>query len=152
MTALVLALIAATPAAPTAGTVRTFNHYAIEIPAGYVVKDVSPPRMDFEIYNLVDGKGKVKCGLYFGNAPQFPMFKWESQSPTESKDANRTKKAYRSATRMEGLLEFSGLTYKGIPATPFSIIHYFADGLSAADAKAVSAMVESIRVVQKHLD
>jgi hypothetical protein len=152
-TALVLALFAATPAAaaPTAGDAQTFNHYAIKIPAGYVVKDVSPPMMDFDLYQLVDGKGTVKCGLYFGNAPRFPIYGWGSKSPVDSGDASRMKKAYQSSTRMEGVIEFSGLTYKGLPATPFSKIHYFADRLSADDVKALSAMVDSIRVVEKDL-
>jgi hypothetical protein len=152
--ALVWSLIAAAPAlaAPAAGRVQTFNHYAIEIPAGYVVKDVSQPMMDFDLYQLVDGKGKAKCGLYFGNFPQFPTYKWGTTPPVETRDASRTKKAYQSSTRMEGVLQFSGLSYKMLPNTPFSLIHYFADGLSAEELKAMSAMVDSIHVVQKHLE
>ena len=153
-TALVLSLFAAAsvPAAPSAGRAQTFNHYSIEIPAGYVVKDVSPPMMDFDLYQLVDGRGKARCGLYFGNAPQFPFYKWGSKSPVESREAGRMKKAFQSSTRMEGVLEFSGLTYKTTPYTPFSMIHYFADGLSADDIKAFSAMVNSIHVTKKHLE
>jgi hypothetical protein len=152
--ALMLSLFAAVPAppAPTAGRVQTFNHYAIEIPAGYVVKDVSPPMTDFDLYQLIDGKGKVKCGLYFGNAPKFPTYKWGSKLPVETRDASRAKKAFQSSTRMEGVLKFSGLTYKTTPDTPFSMIHFFADGLSTDEIKAFSAMVDSIHVVQKHLE
>jgi hypothetical protein len=149
----ILALIlVATPPAPSArGAVQVVEHYAIEVPADYTLKDVSPKIMDFDLYALAEKRtGIVKCTLYVGNAPAFPKLRW-SGKPTESTQNLGTKKEYRSSDRIEGLMTFQGLTYKDSAGSPFTSLHYFADHLSAADLKVVAAMVGSISIAKKDL-
>jgi len=149
---LALILLAAPPAPASGAAVQVIEHYAIEVPPGYALKDASPQLMDFDLYALTDQRtGAVKCTLYFGNAPQFPKLRWSGR-PVETKQGGGTRREFRSPERIEGLLTFEGLSYKNVPFSPFESIHYFADHLSAAEPKAVAAMVDSVRVAKKKLE
>jgi hypothetical protein len=150
MTAILALILMATPPS-TDHVVQVVEHYGIEVPAGYILKDVSPKQMDFDLYALADTRtGSVKCTLYFGNAPAFPKLRW-SGKPTESRQHGASRKEFRSSDRIEGLMNFDGLSYKGVPASPFESVHYFADHLSTADVKLVATMVDSITIAKKDL-
>src|SRR5437868_5747663 len=113
MTALLLTLLAAgsATASGTSPTRTHFQHFSIEVPAGYQLKDSSPPMMDFDLYDLIDLKTKkARCRLYVGNAPRFPLFSW-SGAPTVSRTPGKEQTDFRSASRVEGTIKFSGLTY-----------------------------------------
>ncbi len=70
----------------------------------------------------------------------------------ESSSGDRTRSEFRSADRIEGLMTFQGLTQKKLSPSPFGMIHYVADHLRAADLEAVTALVDSIRLVKKDLE
>jgi hypothetical protein len=146
-------ILVANPSPPVGGgTVQVVEHYAIEVPAGHVLKDVSPKLIDFDLYALTDTHtGRVKCTVYFGNAPSFPELRWSGR-PTESKQSTGTRKEFRGPDRIEGLMTFHGLSYKRTPFSPVGSIHYFADHLTAGDVKLVATMVDSITVAKKHLE
>jgi hypothetical protein len=147
---LALVFLAAT-AAPGESKMQVIEHYAVQVPAGYILKDMSPKMMDFDLYALTESSsGEVKCTLYVGNDPRFPRFRW-SGKPIESSPAGGTRKEFRSADRIEGLLTFKGVTYGNSLPSPFQTIHYFADHLSAIDMKVVTALVDSVSVVKKDL-
>jgi hypothetical protein len=148
---LALALVAAQPVSAVRPVAQIVEHYAIEVPAGYALKDVSPKLIDFELFALVDKRTRsTKCTLYIGNFPSFPMFRWAG-SPIESKGSDRTRREFRSAHRVDGLMSFRGVTYQDSAESPFTSIHYFADHLSRAEIKIVTAMVDSIRVAKKDI-
>ena len=67
---LALILVAAAPSPAVGQVVQVVEHYAIDVPAGFALKDVSPRDMDFDLYALVDKRtGAVKGTVYIGNAP-----------------------------------------------------------------------------------
>jgi hypothetical protein len=148
----VLAAVAATATAPTSNSI-SIAHYSIEIPVRYEAKDVSPPMMDFQLYRVTrQGSKSVGCVLYLGFAPRFPQLHW-SGKPVETKGDERTTKAFQRPGALEGLIEFSGLTYKNErSASPFRIIHYACDKLDESAAKDMLRMIASIRVTRAHLD
>jgi hypothetical protein len=147
--ALVLTSAATVPA--DGRVVQQVEHYAIEVPAGYVLKDVSPKMMDFELYALTEKRtGKAKCTLYVGNQPAFPKLRW-SGKPVESRQSGGTRKEFRSSDRVEGLMTFQDVTYKDSGGSPFQTIHYFAEHLSAPDMTVLAAMLDSITVTRKEL-
>ncbi len=149
---LALVLVTASATSTESGRVQVIEHYAIAVPAGYVLKDVSPKLMDFDLYALADQRtGSVKCTLYVGNHPAFPKFRWSGR-PTESGRSGGTRKEFRSPDRVEGLMNFSGVTYKNTPGSPFETIHYFADHLSAHEMKVVTAVLDTIRIAKPHLE
>ena len=132
--------------------VQVVEHYAIEVPAGYVLKDVSPKLMDFDLYALADQRtGTVKCTLYVGNHPAFPKFRWRGK-PIESGRNGETRKEFRSSDRVEGVMNFSGVTYKNTPGSPFETIHYFADHLNAHEMQVLTALLDSIHIARAHLE
>ena len=146
-----LTLVAAQPISAAGPVVQMVEHYAIEVPAGYTLKDVSPKLIDFELFALVDKRtSATKCTLYIGNFPSFPKLRWAG-SPTESKGSDRTRREFRSTDRIEGVMTFTGVTYQDSTGSPFTSIHYFADRLSGAEIKVVTAMVDSIRVAKKDI-
>lgn len=149
----ILALVL-TSAAPLPGdgpVVQVVEHYGIEVPAGYVLKDVSPKMMDFDLYALTEKRtGKVKCTLYVGNHPAFPKLRW-SGKPVETRQSGGTRKEFRSSDRVEGLMTFLDVTYKDSGGSPFQTIHYLADHLRAPDLEVVTAMLDSISVAKKEL-
>ena len=108
--------------------------------------------IDFDLYDLIDMKTKkAKCRLYVGNFPDFPQFTWRKR-PTVSRIPNREQTEFRSASRVEGKIEFSGLTYKDQSSSPWTIVHYMAEGLSAREAQLIVRMIGSIAVTRPHLD
>jgi hypothetical protein len=149
---IVLAALGASSAAPAVTSI-TVTHYSIEIPLGYEARDVSPPMMDFDLYSITRrGSKRVACTLYFGNHPQFPKLRWPSQKPVETKSDKRTTKAFQRSDAIEGLIEFSGLTYKSSGHTPWTLIHYFCDGLDELAVRHMVGMISSIKVVQPHVE
>ena len=54
--------------------------------------------------------------------------------------------------RMEGVLTFSGLSYKATPHSPYTQIHYFATDVDPSTARIFADIVRSIRVARAHLD
>ena len=48
-------------------------------------------------------------------------------------------------------MTFKSVTYRNSLPSPFHMVHYFADHLSAADMKVVTALVESISIVKQDL-
>src|SRR5690242_8511645 len=93
-------------------------HYSFDVPSGYRLKIASRCE-DFDLYALTrrDDK-KTLCTLYLGNAPRFPIRKWEGK-PVETTERGRTRRSFRSSNAIEGVITFSGLTYKDTPFTPF---------------------------------
>ena len=154
MSALFLALLAAGPA-PASGTSPTrtqIEHFSVEVPAGYELKDSSPRMMDFDLYDLIDLKTKkARCRLYVGNHPNFPLFTW-ANAPTVSRTADREQTDFRSATRVEGKIKFSGLTYKKQSYSGWTIVHYMAENLSEPEVQLIGRMIASIAVTRPHLD
>jgi hypothetical protein len=141
-------LAVATP--PAESKMQVIEHYAVQVPAGYVLKDVSPKLMDFELYALTDSRsGEVKCTLYVGNNPRFPTLRW-SGNPSQSHQGAGTRREFRSADRIEGVMMFERVSKSSL-MSPFQVIHYFADHLSAVDMKAVAALVDSVIVVHQDL-
>jgi hypothetical protein len=149
-------VIAALVAAVTAlgPTSSSIEHYSIEVPAGYEAKDVSPPMMDFEVYRVArQHSNGVACGLYLGNAPGFPKLRWSSKKPVETKGDGRITKAFERPGALEGLIEFSGLTYKDSKiGSPFTFIHYWCDKLDEGSGRDMLKMIASIKVARAHLD
>jgi hypothetical protein len=139
----------------SAGAVTSISiaHYSIEIPAGYEVKDVSPPMTDFELYRVTrHGREKLGCGLYFGFAPKFPQLQWSGQ-PEQTKGDKRSTRAFQRSGAIEGLIEFSGLTYKNSRiGSPFRMIHYACDRLDEGAARDMLKMIASIKVTRAQLD
>ena len=139
------------PAKPTR---EVWNHFAIEIPATYVAKNVTPRMADFQLYEVVSGDGRSRCTLYFGNHPAFPKLKW-SNPPIEERHKGVVVKEYGytpEERRIEGLLRFSGLAYGGTDESPFSMVHYVSENLEPAQAQSFMRMVGSIVVVKRRLD
>ena len=134
--------------------VKNITHYSIAIPSGYDIKDVSPPMMDFYVFQVAKASDpKISCRLYIGNAPDFPTYSWHGKSH-DSTDGNRISKVHpfdEKTGKMEGMFRFSGLTSENGSQTPFSCIHYFAEGIQPVDAAAFSAMVKTIKVVKPRL-
>jgi hypothetical protein len=98
------------------------EHYSIQIPGGYEAKDVSPPMMDFEVYRV-----------------------------TRQREG-RTTKALQRPGALEGLIEFSGLTYKeSSRGSPFTFIHYWCEALDEGARRDMLGMIASITVARPHL-
>lgn len=140
------------PSSSTSLTSITLEHYSIEIPAGYELEDVSPMG-DFDLYQVTRrGSKSVVCGLYIGNFPSFPKLDWGSQRSVRTMGDNRTTVALQRPDAMEGVIRFSGLTYKGSTGTPWQAIHYMCDRLDEVGAKEMAAMIASIKVVRPDVD
>jgi hypothetical protein len=149
---ILIATLAVSSPAPSP-TPITVAHYSIEIPLGYEARDVSPPMMDFDLYSVTrQGSKRAACTLYFGNHPQFPKLRWWGRKPVETKSDRRTTKAFQRSDAIEGVVEFSGLTYKSSGHSPWTLIHYFCDGLDEAEIRDMLGMIGSIKVVQPHVE
>jgi len=135
-------------------TTRSINHYDVDVPAGFVITDRSPRRADFDLYEVSGGSSGAKLQLYFGNHPRFPTYKWAGAPRAESQDGRSAKEyPYSPAEkRMEGVLTFSGLSYKATPHSPYTQIHYFATDVDPSTARIFADIVRSIRVARAHLD
>jgi hypothetical protein len=93
-------------------------------------------------------------GLYFGNAPDFPTFKWKTL-PYEEKVGNLTKRTFKyreSDGSIEGVLIFTGLSYGSSTQSPYTQVHYFAEGIDKKTAETVIEIISSLRVVEPHLE
>jgi len=143
----------ASSASAPAATSITVAHFAIEIPRGYQARDVSPPMMDFDLYRVErQGSTEGGCSLYFGNAPDFPQLRW-SQNARKMKADGRSTTAFERRGAVEGVIKFSGLTYKQSTAgSPWTSIHYLCDGLDELGMKDALGMIASIKVVQPHVE
>jgi hypothetical protein len=133
---------------------RNWNHYSIEIPASHSARDVTPAIADFELYEVVADDRRTRCMVYFGNAPAFPKYKWPDAPLAYRKDGRRVKEyAYSADTKkIEGLIEFPGLSYRGSDQSPYSFVHYYAESLDSIEAAAYARMIKSIVVVKRNLD
>ena len=150
MAALLALILVATPASAH-HVVHVVQHYRVEVPAGYVLKDLSPKQKDVRLYALADTRtGSVKCRFFLGHLPKFPKLRW-SGKPTESRQSGGSRKEFRAADRIEGLMNFDGLSWKGYPMSPFGWIYYVGDHLSASEVKLVATMMDSISVIKKDL-
>ena len=127
-------------------------HFALDVPSGFELVDVSPRMADFALYELVDReKNRAICRIYVGNSPAFPSLQW-SGSPKVLRQPRRKKREFRATNRIEGRITFSGLSYKGSAGTPFSTIHYFADALSETNLQSIDQLIESIAVMRTHIE
>ena len=97
------------------------------------------------------GSKEGGCGLCFGNAPGFPKLHW-SQEAVETTSDNRTTTAFQGRDAIEGLIKFSGLSYKNSVGSPWTLIHDFCDDLDEVGMKNMSAMIQLIKVVRPHVD
>jgi hypothetical protein len=133
---------------------HSINHYDVDVPDTFTIRDVSPEMADFQFYEVARKNGQGgKLGLYFGNHSGFPKLKWDA-SPVSSGAGATTRKEFPYSAekrQMEGLLTFRGLRYMGSSSTPFSLIHYFARDIGEDDAKVFGAIVQSIRVARTEL-
>ena len=138
--------------APTATSI-TVEHYLIEIPANYEVENLQP-RSDFDLYRVRHKRWwGGHCILYFGNFPSFPQLRWASHERVAARVEDRTTTAFQRPGAIEGLIEFSGLSYKDSKASsPFRFIHYLCDGLDEVEMKDLLGMVSSIKVVRPYVD
>jgi len=139
---------------PTKTDTRSINHYDLDLPASYSLRDISPPMMDFVLYEIDKvGRTDEKLVLYFGSAPSFPALKWSTPAIKRSKGrASITEFPYSQKERqMEGLVSVTGLMYHGRDS-PFSYVHYIATGLDERDARDFEEIVESIRVERPTID
>jgi len=138
------------------GTERIIAHYSLVVPDGYTMKDVSPPRMDFSIFEIKNNKVNAhSLKLYLGNSPNFPAYTWN----VNEKKGVRGDCVYEYypydhlAERLEGLMYFKNLTYRQNSSTPFSRIHYFTDGkVSPEEARVFEKIIDSIKVVKRDLN
>jgi hypothetical protein len=136
----------------TGATSITMAHYSIEIPAGYEARHV-PVRADFDLSQVGRrGSSKVSCGFYLGNFSQFPQGHWGRRKPLETRGENRTTTTFQCPGTLEGLITFSGLSYKKSGDSPWTTVHYFCDDLDESGMKDMLGMVDSIKVVRPHVD
>jgi hypothetical protein len=130
---------------------KTIAHYSFNLPSGYVLRDISPERTDFNLYEIYrKTNSKVNIRLYFGSAPWFPTYKWDTL-PVEEVNGICTKKtfAYREGDgSMEGVLIFTGLSYFGRDQSPYTQIYYYATGVDRRTAESFVRMISSIKVVK----
>jgi len=134
-------------------TTRSINHYDVDLPTDFAIEDRSPRRADFDLYEITAGRSGAKLVLYVGNHPSFPKFKWAGAPVSESRDG-RSAKEYRyspAEKRMEGVLTFSGLSYKATES-PYTHVHYFAADVDPSAARLFEDIIRSIRVARAHLD
>src|SRR6478735_3035012 len=95
----------------------------------YSVLAASPSMSEFELYRVENGSSHAQLVLYFGNHAGFPKLDWQS-SPRKSSGQGKTVDEFPYSAKkrqLEGLLTFTGLRFKGIPMTPYSSVHYFAN-------------------------
>ena len=139
--------------APAAASL-ILQHYSIEIPAGYEAKDVSPPTMDFALYQVTRrGSKRLACSLYLGNSPNFPELHWSGRKAVETKSDDHTTTAFQRQGAIEGVMSFSGLTYKEQRSgSPWTSVHYLCHDLDQAGMRDMLRMIASIKVVRPHVD
>lgn len=141
-------------AATTASNGFLVNHFSIDIPHGYIVKDVTPAMADFQLIEIrLPGRKGNKMSVYFGNAPSSPQYDWVDVIPETDLDKSPLNwHRYRERDgSLEGLRSFTGLTYGGTPQSPYTQIHYFGKGINRRTAKQFEDMVTSIKVVRPNL-
>ena len=116
--------------------------------------DVSPPMMDFEVYRVArQHSNGVACGLDFGNAPGFPKLHGRRRNLSRRRAMGARPRHSRDRARSEGLIEFSGLTYKDSKiGSPFTFIHYWCDRLDEGAGRDMLKMITSIKVARAHLN
>lgn len=139
---------------PQPHTTHAINHYDIDVPTGYSIKDRSPAMSDFDLYEITGNRPTAKLALYFGNHPQFPKFEWSSSPHIESRNGRTTDEYLYSPKqrRMEGRIMFDGLSYKTRAHSPYTYVHYFASDVNEDDARIFEEITRSIRVARAHLD
>lgn len=135
-------------------SMEEINHYSIQLLSDYVLVDVTPKMADFELVEVVNKEHPDdKLSIYFGNAPHFPAYDWK-ESPSESEGEGMRKTTYNYRQRdgaMEGMLVFSGLSYRGSKHSPYSRIHYFANAVNKETSDRFLKVIESIRVVRPNI-
>jgi len=136
------------------GGVHSSDHviasYSITIPDGYVLRDISPPMMDFYLFKVYKKSSKTGClKIYFGNNPGFPTMAWKDKGK-EGQEGGRTFSSHPfdpKTGRMEGLIQHKNLKDSEGAPSPFSRVHYFSDGkISQNDAMVYDQIIGSIRV------
>jgi hypothetical protein len=128
------------------------EHYSVDVPAGYSIAEVGP-KEDFDLYLIISVRSpRKRLGLYIGNHPSFPAYKWGRRAREETKTDVSLEEFEYDGQKMEGLMTFSGLTYKTQSHSPFPRVHYFTNDADAADAKRFAEIVRSIRVTKPHLE
>ncbi|MFL6710078.1 MAG: hypothetical protein ACJ8HI_17900 [Massilia sp.] len=134
---------------------KLITHYCIKLPAGYSLKNITPPAADFELLELYRSKDRnEKLTVYFGNAPSFPVYDWGNSSPMQKRhEVARTWLEYDGKNgAIEGVLNFSGLSYRGSSQSPYSQVHYFGRGLDAESGAQLKAIIVLITVFKPILD
>ena len=133
--------------------VRT-THYSIHLPSGYILQDVTLQMADFELFEVVNKENPSdKMNLYIGNHPHFPGYDWkESSSESTGENVKKTFYNYRQSDgALEGMLVFSGLSYRGSAHSPYSRIHYFAKTVNGEASDRFLKIIASIEVVEPDL-
>ena len=135
-------------------SVKKVNHYAINLPSGYELLDITPGMADFELFEIVNKENRSdKMRLYFGNQPDFPSYDW-AESPLKSMGEGVKKTFYdyrESDGALEGVLVFSSLSYRGSNQSPYSKIHYFAKAINCEAGARFLRVISSIKVVRPAL-
>ena len=135
-------------------SVVKINHYSVHLPSGYVMQDITPQMADFELIEVVNKENPGdKMNLYFGNHPHFPGFDWK-EAPSESEGVGVKKTIYnyrQSDGALEGMLVFSGLSYRGSAHSPYSRIHYFAKAVNGEARDRFLTIIASIEVDEPNL-
>jgi hypothetical protein len=135
-------------------SIAKINHYSIHVPTGYVLRDVTPQMADFDLFEITNQEDHSdKLSIYFGNHPHFPVYDWKDP-PSESTDAAVRKTVYNyraSDGSLEGMLVFSGLSYRHSAQSPYSRIHYFAKATNSEASERFLKIIASIEVANPNL-
>lgn len=137
------------------GTTKTMiAHYSLAIPDGYAIRRVSPPMVDFLVYEVFKkGAERVRLGMYFGNFPDFPDEHW-GKAPLSQRAEGRTIAYFPfdpEARRIEGLLQFDIQMTLGDLPSPYSQIHYFSGRVTRKEAAVFERVVSSVAVLKPRL-
>lgn len=132
------------------------NHYVFVVPPGYEVQDVSPEMMDYQILNIRNTADPIAVfRIYFGNHPRFPIFEWDVPPVEKSLGKDCTMRMFEYRERdgaIEGVLHFTGLSYKDLSISPYTCVHFFAQGIDKASAEQLMTVVSGLRVAEPHLE
>ena len=135
-------------------SVAEINHYSIHVPSSYVLRDITPQMADFELFEVVNKEDRSdKLSIYFGSHPQFPGYDWK-EPPSESAGAGVRKTFYNyreSDGSLEGMLVFSGLSYRHSAHSPYSRIHYFAKAANSEASERFLKIIASIEIANPNL-
>lgn len=129
------------------------NHYSVEIPAGFELKDITPNMVDFQLMEIhKTGKKKPNIIVYFGNSPSFPKYDWPALNKERDLENTADWQSYREDDgAFEGVSTFHGLSYRGSSESPYTKIHYFGIGINKDSIVQFKKIISSMKVSQSKL-